>query len=165
MQIVQLEEQKLSWKDYWCLVKLIWGNGNTKGIFLLLFALALETITKFEKEFALYFWIFLLMLAGMGLIYMWPYLYYPWKYHAAVKEANRRIREGQGMVLTFEEEKCTLSFKGNEKQNFRFYDDLVVFALENYYYINIPAIINKKSPEGKEFGRFLIEEDMGLSHQ
>ena len=74
MQIVQLEEQKLSWKDYWCLVKLIWGNGNTKGIFLLLFALALETITKFEKEFALYFWIFLLMLAGMGLIYMWPYL-------------------------------------------------------------------------------------------
>ena len=96
MQIVQLEEQKLSWKDYWCLVKLIWGNGNTKGIFLLLFALALETITKFEKEFALYFWIFLLMLAGMGLIYMWPYLYYPWKYHAAVKEANRRIRDPPG---------------------------------------------------------------------
>lgn len=64
------------------------------------------------------------------------------------------------MILTFEEEKCTLSFRGNDKQNFRFYDDLIVFELKNYYYVNIPAIIKKDSREGKEFGKFLIEEDI-----
>ena len=98
MQIVQLEEQKLSWKDYWCFAKIIWENDNTKGMFLLVFALGLESVIKFEKESAIYLGIFLLALAGIGLTYMWPYLYYTWKYHAAVKEANRRIREGQGML-------------------------------------------------------------------
>ena len=163
MQIVQLEEQKLSWKDYWCFAKIIWENDNTKGMFLLVFALGLESVIKFEKESAIYLGIFVLALAGIGLTYMWPYLYYTWKYHAAVKEANRRIREGQGMVLTFEEEKCTLSFRGNDKQNFRLYDDLVVFELKNYYYVNLPAIIKKDSLEGKEFRKLLIEEDIRRS--
>ena len=48
MQIVQLEEQKLSWKDYWCFAKIIWENDNTIGMFLLVFALGLESVIKFE---------------------------------------------------------------------------------------------------------------------
>ena len=160
MQIVQLEEQKLSWKDYWCFAKLIWENNTARLMFLFVFALSLEGIIQFNKDNMILSLGFFLGPAWVALQCIRVYLQSIRKIRVAEKEANRRIKEGQGEVITFEGEKCILSFKGNEKQDSRAYDELVVFELENYYYVNIPAIIKKDSPEGEEFRELVIEEDI-----
>lgn len=163
MQIVQLEEQKLSWKDYWCFVKIICEDNIARLIFVFISALSLEGLIRFDKGNMFLSSIFFLGPTCVALQCIWVCFQSIRKIYIAEQEANKKIKEGKGGMLSFDGERCILSFRGNEKQHFRDYDEVVVFELKNYYYINIPAMIKKDSPEGKEFGKLLIEEDIRRS--